>query len=118
MIVVYLMIGLLCGAIAIPIAQAKGREGGSGFLLGFLLGPIGILIVAILSPNTKALEDSELRSGIRKRCPDCAETVLKEARKCKHCGYQFEQPVKAQQGEKPERGSSDRAVRARRMFRP
>jgi hypothetical protein len=24
-----------------------------------------------------------------KRCPDCAETVLAEARVCKHCGYRF-----------------------------
>lgn len=24
-----------------------------------------------------------------KRCPDCAETVLAEARLCKHCRYRF-----------------------------
>jgi hypothetical protein len=24
-----------------------------------------------------------------KKCPDCAETVLEEARVCKHCGYRF-----------------------------
>jgi hypothetical protein len=24
-----------------------------------------------------------------KKCPDCAETVLAEARVCKHCGYRF-----------------------------
>ena len=26
-----------------------------------------------------------------KQCPDCAETVLKEARVCKHCGYRFDE---------------------------
>lgn len=24
-----------------------------------------------------------------KKCPDCAETILAEARVCKHCGYRF-----------------------------
>lgn len=26
---------------------------------------------------------------LRKRCPDCAETILADARVCKHCGYRF-----------------------------
>ena len=26
-----------------------------------------------------------------KKCPDCAETVLGDARVCKHCGYRFEE---------------------------
>jgi hypothetical protein len=29
--------------------------------------------------------------GRTKRCPDCAETVLVEARACKHCGYRFDE---------------------------
>jgi hypothetical protein len=28
-----------------------------------------------------------------KQCPDCAETVLADARVCKHCGYRFAGPV-------------------------
>lgn len=28
-------------------------------------------------------------SGQRKKCPDCAEFVMAEAKKCKHCGCRF-----------------------------
>jgi hypothetical protein len=30
-----------------------------------------------------------IRTRRIKRCPDCAETVLSDARICKHCGYRF-----------------------------
>jgi ribosomal protein L37AE/L43A len=117
MLVVYLIVALLCGAICTSIYQSKGRPGSSGFLLGFLFGPLGVLIAAVLSADTRHLEEVELRQGSRKKCPDCAESVMKEARKCKHCGYQFVQPSKA-----PDRarvtGDFDRAVAARRMFKP
>ena len=26
-----------------------------------------------------------------KKCPDCAETILTDAKVCKHCGYRFSQ---------------------------
>lgn len=42
---------IFCGAIGGAIGAAKGK-GGFGFFLGFIFGPIGILIVAVL-PNDK-----------------------------------------------------------------
>jgi hypothetical protein len=35
-------------------------------------------------PLVAAWEDSET-----KKCPDCAETILADAKVCKHCGYRF-----------------------------
>jgi hypothetical protein len=32
---------------------------------------------------------SQSRQATTKKCPDCAETVLADARVCKHCGYRF-----------------------------
>jgi hypothetical protein len=31
--------------------------------------------------------------GRTKKCPDCAETVLADAKVCKHCGYRFAPPT-------------------------
>jgi hypothetical protein len=39
-----------------------------------------------------APEESGGRETPVKRCPDCAEVVLAEAKVCKHCGFRFEPP--------------------------
>jgi hypothetical protein len=32
---------------------------------------------------------AKVATNATKKCPDCAETVLADARVCKHCGYRF-----------------------------
>lgn len=63
-VVVWTLIGLGIGA-------ARGRAA-FGLLLGFLLGPIGWLIVLILPKEGP-------------RCPECMEVVNAGARRCHHC---------------------------------
>jgi hypothetical protein len=36
-----------------------------------------------------------------KKCPDCAETVLADARVCKHCGYRFAPAASSESATKP-----------------
>jgi hypothetical protein len=62
---------LVCGIIAAMIGSKKG-ESCLGFIIGALLGPIGILL-AILS------------RGNRKACPSCKEMINKKAKVCPHC---------------------------------
>jgi len=62
---------LLCGIVGAMIGSNKG-EGGLGFFLGLLLGPIGVLIVA-------------LSRGNRRKCPFCVELVNNKAIVCPHC---------------------------------
>ena len=64
-------IWLICGIIAAIIGQKKG-EGCAAFILGVLLGPIGILATVASKGN-------------RKECPNCKEMINKKATVCPHC---------------------------------
>ena len=86
---VLLVIWLAMGAIAAIIMTNKGRSGCGGFALGFLLGPFGIILALVVSSDQHEMtKRAELAGGMRK-CPDCAELVKAEARKCRFCGYEF-----------------------------
>lgn len=65
--------------IGTAIGHNKGRAG-EGALLGFVLGPIGILIALCLKSQ------KELEERNTKECPHCAERVAVAAKLCKHCG--------------------------------
>ena len=65
---IYLIVGVfLMGAVGCAIGANKGN-GGAGFLLGMLLGPIGWLLVFIVGAS----------GG--KTCSFCAEKIKEEAR--------------------------------------
>ncbi len=68
---------ILCGlSIAALIGYFIGQTKGKplrGAIVGFLLGPVGWLLIAI-SPNDNPT------------CPYCKGTIVSGARKCKNCG--------------------------------
>ena len=85
----YFIMGLICGVICIFIADWKGRRAWRWFLVGFLLGVIG-LIIAICMPTTEQYKEHlALKKGEKKRCPECAELINTKARKCRYCGETF-----------------------------
>ena len=67
----FVIVWIICGVIAAAIGAKKG-ETASGFIIGILLGPLGI-IIALLS------------KGNRRGCPHCRELVHREATVCPHC---------------------------------
>lgn len=82
---VYAGIWLICGIIAAVIYSNKGRSGLTAFIVGFLFGPIGVILAALTPADTAAVERKAVTTGSMKKCPFCAELVRAEATVCKHC---------------------------------
>jgi hypothetical protein len=69
------------------IASSKGRSGLGYFILGLLLPLIGVIIaIGVSSRVAPAPPQSSAPRRNEKKCPACAELILREAKKCKHCG--------------------------------
>lgn len=85
---VLIVFWLICGGVAAMIANSKGGSAFVGFLLGALLGPLGI-IASFFIGGEDAQADKQLATGDRKKCPRCAELVQPDALVCKHCGHEF-----------------------------
>lgn len=76
-------------AIAVGIwASNRGRSGFGWFLLACIISPLLAAIFLAVTKNhseTKVLAEQKIEFTHTK-CTECAEFVLPEAIKCKHCG--------------------------------
>jgi len=75
LVIVVAYIGaLFSGYAGMTIWARKGGKPGGGFLVGGLLGALGVLILAAARPKQKEI-DSAARSAGLVRCPHCAEFI-------------------------------------------
>lgn len=81
--------------VAVLIGVGKGK-GGVGFLLGFFLSWIGVIIILVMENST----DKERRhqetlvavsggGGVKVRCPNCQTLVDENAKFCPECATQM-----------------------------
>lgn len=94
---VWLWIAVFCGLIAAAIGNRKGIAG-KAFLVGLLLGPIGVALAALDSGNPRHAAELEARQHIdagEKQCPACYGWIDIRATKCPHCQSDLTAPLEA-----------------------
>lgn len=86
-IILLILLPLFYLLLAMLVAKSGGKRRIGYYpslIISILLSPIVGLIITLLYPK----KDSVTR-GQLKICLDCAEEVMQDARKCKHCGYRW-----------------------------
>jgi hypothetical protein len=76
---------VISGYIGMTVWKDKGGNPGGGFLLGGLLGPLGVFILVVAKPRQKEIDRVARRQGLVP-CPSCAEIIKGQACVCHYCG--------------------------------
>ncbi len=76
-LVIWLIVGGVLGCVGAWVAAQKNRPGGEGFMLGFFLGPLGLILEALLPTLTKE-QLAELQR--RPEPPSPAELAARKAK--------------------------------------
>lgn len=80
----------ICAVVSAIIASARGLKNGClWFIVGFLLGPIGVIITAVV-PSSKPVpvivqSQVEMESGAQRVCPHCRSMIPIAAEVCRYC---------------------------------
>ncbi len=67
------------------LAARRGRSVFGWFFVSLIFTPVVGFVFLLVLPS-KATAPGQPTPQTHVKCPDCRELVLRDARKCKHCG--------------------------------
>ena len=76
---------LFFAIVASHAASARGRGPGSWFLMGLILGPISLLLLALFPINRDVIEAVQVKNKQKGWCPFCRRAIYPQTLKCCHC---------------------------------
>jgi len=85
-----IIISVISGLISSYVANEKGRNWLLWLIVGFLGGPLGILLILLWPKDQKVLDEKALYYGHLKKCSACAELIKPDANKCRFCGTELD----------------------------
>ena len=95
LVIVVAFIGaLLSGYAGMTVWARKGGKPGKGFLVGGLLGILGVLILVLGKPKQAEIDSAAQAAGLV-RCPHCGELINNQAQVCRHCRRDVAAPAPA-----------------------
>ncbi len=83
---VWIVFWVLCGIVSAVVASSRGASGFLGFVLGVLLGPLGIVIAFVLKPSATLPTTPTSSDGTFIKCAHCQGFTPSESRCCMNCG--------------------------------
>lgn len=76
----------MVGGPFLVIASTSAGATGMGAGFSAFLAPVVAMVTALSAKNSEELAIAKGSHGDFKKCPFCAESIRREALKCKHCG--------------------------------